>query len=341
MRKSPVAQLILLGSAHGLSDALAGFIIYSTPSKPLIKFSVIIIYTLIAFGLQPLSGYITDKLLGYRKSTFIGITLVLIGAAISLWMPVAGVIVLALGSSFFHVGAGAWAIRLTPNKAYGPGIYAAPGVLGLAIGIYSAIKGINLVVILLISLIVVGLLIYIFRNNPKVVNKLKITKDNNLAFFILAILTVGVCLRSSVWTQYQGDTYGVSLIIQAGIAAFLGKIIGGFVADRTSWRNFVLISLLGAFLGIANGSFVPALLIGLAFLQATTPFILMLIGRVIKKNLAFAVGCIVGLAILMGGILATRGYASGYFIQLLMVTAAFMLFLLAALIIGKYIKSPA
>ena len=49
------------------------------------------------------------------------------------------IILIGIGSAIFHAAGGAMAIRSTPERAVGPGVFAAFGVVGLALGLRLAL----------------------------------------------------------------------------------------------------------------------------------------------------------------------------------------------------------
>src|SRR5207244_4404688 len=101
---------------------------------------LVVLYNVIAFGGQPLAGLVVDRFRRPRAAAVCG-TALMIAALLLQSAPVAAVVLAGAGSALFHVGAGALALCATPGRAEGPGLFAAPGVVGLAVGGALAASG--------------------------------------------------------------------------------------------------------------------------------------------------------------------------------------------------------
>jgi hypothetical protein len=62
--------------------------------------------------------------------------MILIGTStvIYLWLPFAAVIFAGIGNALFYIGGGTISLSLIPRKATAPGIFVAPGALGVLVG---------------------------------------------------------------------------------------------------------------------------------------------------------------------------------------------------------------
>ena len=98
------------------------------------NFIFIVTYNIIAFGLQAPIGFFVDKFQVPKESAFIGCVLVLSSIFIFNIPPLV-VILAGLGNAFFHVGGGSISLNFSPQKATAPGIFVAPGAIGLTAGI--------------------------------------------------------------------------------------------------------------------------------------------------------------------------------------------------------------
>jgi FSR family fosmidomycin resistance protein-like MFS transporter len=127
--------------------------------------------------------------------------------------------------------------------------------------------------------------------------------------YVMLMLLAAIALRSAVWNIYQvlmqGDT---RLLVALAIAAAIGKILGGVLADRVGWRRWALGALLAStpllVLGTYHGL---ALLFGVGLLQSATPAMLGLLARTSPRHPATAAGLALGLAIALGGLPLVAG----------------------------------
>src|SRR5690349_7826315 len=134
---------ITLGLAHAVADGAAGLLLGRLPAAyPAGQVAVLVLlYNVLAFGGQPVVGLLTDHLRRPRLVALLGIGLQAAGLVLSPFAPVAAVALTGLGSASFHVAGGALALCATNGKAAGAGLFAAPGVIGLALGGYLAVTG--------------------------------------------------------------------------------------------------------------------------------------------------------------------------------------------------------
>src|SRR5262245_43874184 len=127
---------LALGLAHGVADGAAGLLLGGLPgSMPLEQVALLVLlYNALAFGGQPVVGLLADRAGRPRAAALVGL-LLLAGALLAgIGQPQAAVALAGLGSAAFHVGGGALALCATKGRASGPGLFAAPGVVGLAAG---------------------------------------------------------------------------------------------------------------------------------------------------------------------------------------------------------------
>ncbi|HXF60312.1 MAG TPA: hypothetical protein VNK95_01765, partial [Caldilineaceae bacterium] len=121
--------------------------------------------------------------------------------------------------------------------------------------------------------------------------------------WVMMALLAAIALRSAIWTTFQYVMDGQSeVLLGLALAAMLGKVAGGFLADRFGWRRWSLGALLAATPLLALGERTPALLyLGVALLQSTTPAMVAALAQSLPSAPATAAGLAFGLAILLGG----------------------------------------
>jgi FSR family fosmidomycin resistance protein-like MFS transporter len=95
----------------------------------------------------------------------------------------------------------------------------------------------------------------------------------------------------------------LDVLVLLALAALIGKVLGGFVADRVGWRRWTLLALGGAaaLLTAGQGS-LPLTLLGVGLLQSATPAALAATLRLMPRQPATAAGLGLGLAIAAGGL---------------------------------------
>jgi FSR family fosmidomycin resistance protein-like MFS transporter len=229
---------------------------------------------------------------------------------------VAVVLIAGVGSGLFHVGGGSLTFQHAQGKASNAGLFASPGVLGLALGGALAAASVFPFVPMALGLAAVCGLIAIvpFVNEANTTPNLpqgrsaSSARRGEIAFeqhdVIMIALLAGIALRSAVWTTLDYLMHSrVDMLLMMGAAAFAGKIAGGFLADRIGWRTWAVgaLAVSAGLLTLASQNTV-ALLLGVALLQSATPAALMAVYRVVPNYPATAAGLAFGLAIAIGGL---------------------------------------
>ncbi len=304
---------IILGLAHGAADGATGWLLGSvTHSMSLAQLgALVVLYNMLALGGQPIVGLLTDRLQRPRVATLIGLLLSGLALITFEWHLVMAIVLAGVGSAAFHTGGGALALCATRNRATGPGIFAAPGVVGLALGGALAVTGHQVIWPLLILLLMLG---FAIASLP--LPRLPYAKKIDQPLFeshdvIMLVLLAGIALRSMVWNTLQFLYDGqVTVLVALGLAAAVGKILGGILADRLGWRRWVVSALLvAAPLLTFAGHHLGALLLGAALLQSVTPVGLVATAQLLPRQPATAAGLAIGLALTLGGFPLVGGLA--------------------------------
>jgi FSR family fosmidomycin resistance protein-like MFS transporter len=224
--------------------------------------------------------------------------------------PLLAVTLAGLASAIFHVGGGTLALGATPDRATGPGVFAAPGVIGLACGGVLAATGHFNPEIFLALLAIIGIGFGVMSRSSSMARsqpKTSVFEDHEL---IVAVILAAIAIRSALWSAFDAALSGnLSLVLMAALAAGAGKLIGGALADRLGWRRWTIGSLVIAapllMIGPSSG---VAFLIGLALLQSATPVTLAAVAQLLPDRLGLASGLSLGLAIVAGGLFVFSGY---------------------------------
>jgi len=306
----PLPLVMVLGAAHAVSDGAAGLLIgHFTTQTPAIEAGVLVlIYNVLAFAAQPPIGLLLDRMRRLREAVFASLGLMALALSMAN-QPMLAVTLAGLASAIFHVGGGTLALGATPDRATGPGVFAAPGVIGLACGGALAGTGHFNPEIFLALLAIIGLgfgvmsrSLLMARSQPKT----PVFEDHEL--LIVAILAT-IAIRSALWSAFDGMLTGSLFLVLAALAAGTGKLIGGALADRLGWRRWTIGSLaIAAPLLMIGPSSGVAFLIGLALLQSATPVTLAAIAQLLPDRPGLASGLSLGLAIVVGGLFVFSGF---------------------------------
>jgi len=300
---------VLTGLAHGVSDAVAGFLVVQVlmlNSLPTVDY--ILLYNALAFGLQPVAGLLLDTLNVPRRAAALGLLLSALSLSLTWFSLTWGILFAGLGSAIFHTGGGSTALTSTPGRAAGPGIFAAFGVIGLAVGSQLGFYySVTTIIGFVLTLIILAVTLWFFPVSSTMFSKPdSVSIGMNIELLAFG-LVLAIALRSFVWAGLQSGAAGYSqLALSIALAAGLGKLLGGFLADQFGWHTYAVIAtVMGAFLLAFRGEVLWLLLAGIFFLQSVTPLSLAALGRLMPSSPALAASLALGVGVLLGGLLLT------------------------------------
>ena len=309
------ALLIVLGLSHGISDGAAGLLLGSL-SHSLALWQVgllVLIYNALAFGGQPVAGFIVDQLRQPKLAAGVGLVTMALALLVAPWQPAIAAGIAGIGSALFHVGGGALALCVTPERAAGPSLFAAPGVVGLAIGgaLTASTPGLGSAspawVFILVLIALAGWLALAHQPPLPYAEQRAAQQAEPLLHgheIVMLLLLAAIALRSLVWNavQFLHDGQMVTLVWLA-LAAGSGKVAGGYLADRFGLRRWATAALFIAAPVLAfGGQHLVLLLAGVALLQSATAPVIVLMARALPRQPATAAGMALGLAIAAGGL---------------------------------------
>lgn len=296
---------LLLGIGHGLSDASAGLLVGLIIRQRAQDMNAqILLYNLVAFGLQPLAGMLFDRIRQPKHGAAVGLLITVTGLLITPLNLNIAIMLIGIGSACLHAGGGSVAITSTPGKASAAGVFAAFGVIGLTIGGMASINYSDIAEnILILLLIILATIIWVV---PHVSSELveRTSSPVPVSLLMIFFLVIAIALRSTVWvgTQIKVERY-TSAALWLAIAAGTGKLVGGFAADRWGWKRWGLVVLAGAGVLLVFSDFsLPALMVGALLLQSVTPLSIAAVGRSLPKSPALAASLALGTAIIAGGL---------------------------------------
>jgi len=293
---------LLLGLAHGISDASAGFLIaQSAKIDHNNSANLVLSYNIIAFGGMGFAGWLGDLMQKPRLLLAFGLASTTLGLMISGNLLPVAIVLMALGTALYHPNAGSLALTGIPNSSVGVGLFAAFGVIGLAIGSQHGTASGASRLPYVIGLISVGALIWV-QSHTVQSEKAKPVNMPMQELLIVSLL-LAVALRSTVWTaqQYEAAEIPITMLWLA-VAACLGKLAGGFLADKFGWFGFLMAVVPLSAISLSFGSTFMFLLIGVFLLQSATPVSISMLWRLMPEYPGLAVGLVLGAAVMVGGI---------------------------------------
>ena len=298
-------QPLLWGLLHGLNDLLAGFLLatYTISQNYQSGFIFISLYAILAFGGQVPVGFWLDKKQDIRL--FAKISLVLLPIAMMLFFVSveAAIVFSGFASAFVHVTGGTICLQVHNNKSGPLGLFTAPGVLGLTVGGVLGSADSLLPLILTGCIIILGYFIFIVPF-PKYKSAAKKQSELDSHDFIMLTILLFMCFRSFLFdvVNYVAENYENG-ILYLGVSAFLGKIIGGFLADKMGVRRFIYITLALALLLFQFGKEnIYMLCAGIACLQSSVPVTLLMMGQSLPLHPASATAFSLGLSVVLAGL---------------------------------------
>lgn len=281
----------LLGLGHLLVDLQGLYLIHYMNNNLDFQYIVwyFVVYNLIAFGFQPIFGFLADK----RDLYFLFILLGLLLPAIAINLSSLGIIAIiiaTIGNAMYHVGGGIISINLYPNKALPAGVFVAPGAIGVFLGIKLAVleqnHGLWISLIAIIFLIVLYLT---FKDKLPKNNYYKVNKNLGiLTLLILIIIFIRGFIGMSILFPWKTDFYFALMLV---IGVFIGKFLGGILSDKFGYKKIGIGGLLVSLPLILIGYHVEIIgIIGALLFNLTMAITLYLIIYSFGKYKGFAFG---------------------------------------------------
>ncbi len=322
--------LIAYSIAHFLTDAVCAGLIFSYPDM----IPYILMYDLLAFSTQPITGILADTIQKYRYIAVAGGIITSLGALIFIPIPIK-ICMLGIGNSLFHVGAGAAVLKGSSLKAAPLGIFVAPGSMGLLLGtLFPSIAIYAAIALALISVYLIWVKEYKVKETSETISIFK--HDNKImAFLIIAIILISVSVRSLASYSMSfpwKDTLLLSVI--AGIMIMAGKTAGGFILDKFRSVPVILTAILipGPLIAFLSSYTIPSL-IGLFLINCSMPLTLYMLYRMIPDYPGFAFG--LAASFLFPGMIAGLGINLNDFLMFLVFVLNSVLMYIAVIIMKK------
>jgi FSR family fosmidomycin resistance protein-like MFS transporter len=289
--------------SHALVDAACVATLFAAASsggdESQTLFQLILIYNVLAFSTQPVFGLLADKYKTPVLSAVVGILLVAVSTLL-VPAPFWAAILAGLGNALFHIGGGITSLNLARGKAALPGIFVAPGALGLTVGLWIG-KGGGFIAWPFILLLLVFAVIILMLPRPEPAAPRKFS--GNLKWFepVILLLLVSIAIRSMVGLSlvfpWKSDPF---LLVVLTMAVVLGKALGGILGDRFGWTAVAVSGLVLSAPMLAFFSDIPAAAIaGIFLFNLSMPITLIGVAGMLPANPGFAFG-LTTLALILG-----------------------------------------
>ena len=302
-RKVIINNIIVYGIAHGLVDAACAAVIFINVFNKTMEMKylvpIIVLYNILAFALQAPFGFIADTIRRPIETAVSGCILIVFSLIIYKWTA-AAICIAGLGNALFHVGGGIVALNLKPGKASMPGIYVAPGALGLLIGTLVGKSG-TFREWPFILLLIAASVIMVLLESPKVdyctEAKVKCEKFHLILLLILTSIAIRALVGFMLNYPWKSNVY---LLFAFTLAVVLGKALGGILADRFGWLVVTVSGLLVAAPLLAfGGSYSYLAILGVFLFNLTMPVTMTVTANMFPGRAGFAFG-LTTLALIIG-----------------------------------------
>lgn len=299
LTRGMVSVLAIICTGHTLIDAasittlLRGAKVGDAPT-------LFLLYLVLAFGLQGPIGYLLDRTPYARSAAWVGAVVTAAGALLLPVNPILAVLVVGVGNSLYHLGAGTVALQMDPGRARSIGIFVSTGAIGVTIGVLMAATPTAPVWPLSALLVVLCAGLWPLQraphpavempSPPRVVRPLLVLASLLLMYAILirslVQLSVGFPWRvglSSGWAL--AATWGLTAVV------VLGKALGGVIADRFGWAQVSAVALVASVPLMLLGRGDPTLsLAGVLLFNVPMAVTLVAIARALPRHPATAFG---------------------------------------------------
>lgn len=314
--------VIFLGIVHFLNDCISGLIVgRAAGTKDVLTTGLfVMVYNVLAFGIQPVWGVLGDYLRNYKYVTLTGMILVILSLFTIEFNILVSIILAGLGSSAFHAGGGGLTLLTAGESSKFAGIFASPGVLGLGTGALMVHFGIFPVVPLIILLIAAAAFLMLYFRQTEIVeiSMQRDIEEFEMHDFVMIMMLMIIAFNSLVWNLLNifnaGDYAGLVII---AYAAGAGKLFGGYASEYIGYKRYLMGALITAvpFLMLGKLNIVFAA-IGAFFLQSTIPLYVTTLYRFTVNKPGFSASLSFGFMIAVAGLpvfIFSRAFLNQYF----------------------------
>lgn len=242
-------RVAVLAFGHGLNDFTAGYMLGNLLYLDLGFTNIAVgflVYNTLAFGGQYFAALLLRKVSNTKMVITASAAANFLAVVIFSFLPQLSLVLAGCASAVYHVAGGAACIR--ENKAAPIGVFAAPGIVGLALAGYFAYLHSDLWLVLsfvcaAFLLLVQFLSLHETGSQPQS-NGVKVHAAIDRHDLMMILLLGIIALRSAVWNIFQViHEHHYTWLLAIAFSAFAGKIAGGWISDRVGWKLYSLVSL--------------------------------------------------------------------------------------------------
>jgi MFS transporter, FSR family, fosmidomycin resistance protein len=316
---TPTVAACILGLMHCVVDTASLAILYSQWDMPRLDWGGFVVmihmYNGLAFTLQAPMGLVFDRLGAYRTFAALGLAMAAGAIVVPGDWPYLAAVMVAMGNAMFHAGAGGIVLRNSGGRATGPGVFVAPGQVGVTLGLWWGMSGFPNRIVLAAGLAACAALVCVSRFAPPVAAPHPRAargegRAPSIALLAALLLLIPIVVRSAAggavhawWPEVTGS---FALALTGAVVA--GGILGGLLADRADWRVVGVGALAAAGLLATLAPHDPVILgVELALIQMTMPITLTGVYLAMPRWPATAFG-LTALAVMIGALPGYVGY---------------------------------
>lgn len=298
-RSQGAALLGGLGFGHAAVDAACALIVVQVASglgaDTTTALAAVLLYNSLAFAAQAPLGLVVDRFGARGGAAASGALFVASALALHVLLPSTdwlAVLLAGVGNAVFHLGGGAASLDLSPGRAWAPGVFVAPGAIGLALGTLAGKSGWSawpFGVALIISAVVA---VRLARPVPDAVSMRYALRPANATSVSIALVLAVVAARSFVSLGVALPWKASPLLLWVLIgASAAGKFAGGFLGDRWGRLRVGASALIAAVpLATLAASSPFAGITAMFLLNLTMPLTLTAVADAMPEKPAFAFG---------------------------------------------------
>lgn len=299
-----IRRLLTHTLAHAVIDFSCLYVLFArfTPHvQPSQQIALgFLLYNILAFGLQPLFGFVCDYFRGFPAASA-GCLITLIGVCLPQDGAWVALVLCALGNAWFHVGAGSDTLLFSYGRMWYSGLFVSSGALGVAVGTLAGRSGLSAAVP--IALLAAVLLAEWWMPTQFGISLTRFWSYSGRtglpAAFLLLLGAVAIRGFAGAIVPMPWNTTGGHLLLAAGAAA-LGKFLGGILADLFGARRTAVLALLFSAPLLCFCHDQPVLCaIGLVLFNIPMPVTLCVVADLLPFNPGLAFG-LTTLALLVG-----------------------------------------
>jgi MFS transporter, FSR family, fosmidomycin resistance protein len=311
-------SMVFLPVSHMLVDAICAMMIFSGLRAHLLSAgdfaTAVALYNALAFAMQAPLGLMLDKWQNPRLAVILSFLALAVSVVGLRYSPFAAIIIAGLANALFHLGGGTISFYYSPGKASMPGVFIAPGDLGIIAGILLGKSGAISTLAAIPVLVLLAAVMSIIRL-PRVDYSERTAEPSLPLERILLLVLFCIVVRSMIGTiavfPWKKDP---SLLVALTMAIVIGKGIGGFLADRYGW---ILVPIAGLLISAPilafERDFPATAIFGMLLFQMTMPVTLTALYKILpgKPGFAFGLTCLALMIGLLPGSMPIRAFVSG------------------------------